>query len=85
MLREVARVHFEVGLSQQKSIFCTSLQLLSILSGTLMSRLEDKTIEDIAEWLEQQGFNESVIESFRRKCYASRLVCTLSYCLIRVS
>lgn len=59
-----------------------------------MFRLEDKTIKDIAEWLEQQGFDESVIESFRGECYASTLLYVqvfmllvkyLSYCVVHVT
>lgn len=84
-------------------LFCVSKKapgvLLSPLLGTVMSRLEDKTIEDIAEWLEQQGFDESVIESFRGKCYFYEpatlcwlvyiqvymlLVVYLPYCLVLV-
>ena len=35
------------------------------LSLIMASRLEDKSVDDVCEWLEDRGYPESVLRSFR--------------------
>lgn len=41
---------------------------------TMESRLEEKSVEDICDWLELKGFSVELVESFRGK-YLHRSTC----------